>query len=142
MPILPLPDEGRRARPKESENAVLQMPQLWLLRHVFIMTHSQVLILNPKLSKQLCASLGARASVQAYINYIDSQDVRLWLAQGSNIVALAGGSAIELRELYNRATLHSMFVSEIYLDDKLVAVAIGPHVNESIKPLIKHLKML
>ena len=107
-----------------------------------LMTHSQVLILNPKLSKQLCASLGARASIMAYINYVDSQEVRLWLAHGANVVALSAGSEIELREIHNRATLHSMFVSEIYLDDRLMAVAIGPHVNESIKPLIKHLKML
>jgi peptidyl-tRNA hydrolase len=104
--------------------------------------HSQVVILNPQLTKGRCASLAARASIQAYINYIDSQDVRLWLAQGSNIIALSGGSAIELRELHNRATLRSLFTSEVYLDDKLVVVAIGPHLNESIKPLIKHLKML
>ena len=52
--------------------------------------HSQVLILNSRLSKQFCASLGARASIMAYINFIDSQDVRLWLAQGANMVALAG----------------------------------------------------
>ena len=104
--------------------------------------HSQVIILNPRLSKQLCASLGARASVMAYINYIDSQEVRLWLAHGANVVALSAGSEIELRELHNKATLRSLFTSEIYLDEKLVAVAIGPHINEAIKPLIKHLKML
>ena len=86
--------------------------------------------------------MGARASVMAYINFMDSQDVRLWLAQGANIVALSGGSAIELREIHNRATLRSLFTSEVYLDDQLVAVGIGPHVNESIRPLIKHLKML
>jgi peptidyl-tRNA hydrolase len=104
--------------------------------------HSQVLVLNPRLSKGLCASMGARASIMAYINYVDSQDVKLWLAQGTNIAALAGGSAIELREIHNRATLRSLFTSEVYLDDQLVAVGIGPHVNESIKPLIRHLKML
>src|SRR3954470_3890237 len=103
--------------------------------------HSQVLILNPRLSKGLCASMGARASIMAYINYVDSQEVKLWLAQGANIASLAGGSAIELRELHSRATLRSLFTSEVYLDEQLVAVAIGPHVNESIKPLIKHLKM-
>ena len=54
------------------------------------MTHSQVLILNPKLSKQLCASLGARASLMAYINYIESQDVKLWMAGGANVVAMSG----------------------------------------------------
>lgn len=104
--------------------------------------HSQVVILNPRLSKGLCASLGARASIMCYINYVDSQEVRLWLAQGSNVIALSGGSEIELRELHNRATLRSLFTSEVYLDDKLMAVGIGPHINESIKPLIKHLKML
>jgi peptidyl-tRNA hydrolase len=86
--------------------------------------------------------MAARASIMAYMNYVDSQEVRLWLAQGANIVSLAGGSAIELRELHNRATLRSLFTSEVYLDEQLVAVAIGPHINESIKPLIKHLKML
>src|SRR4249919_3605509 len=99
--------------------------------------HSQVIILNPKLTKHLCASLGARASLMAYINYIDSQDVRRWMAEGSNIVALSGGSATELRELHNKATLRSLFTSEVYYDEQLVAVGIGPHVNESIKPLIK-----
>ena len=106
------------------------------------MTHSQVIILNPKLSKGLCASLAARASLMAYVNFIESQDVRLWMAQGSNVVALSGGSEIELRELHNRATLRSLFTSEVYYDDKLVVIGLGPHTNESIKPLIKHLKML
>ena len=104
--------------------------------------HSQVIILNPKLSKRLCSELSPRASIQAYINYVDSQDVRLWIAQGVNIVALAGGSEVELRELYLCAFHKSMFVSEVYLDDKLMAIAIGPHLNESLKPLVKHLKTL
>jgi peptidyl-tRNA hydrolase len=104
--------------------------------------YSQVIILNPKLSKGLCAALSARASLQAFINYIEGQDVKMWMAQGCNTVALAGGSDIELRELYLRATQRSLFVSEVYLDDRLVAVAIGPHLNEILKPLIKHLKVL
>jgi peptidyl-tRNA hydrolase len=106
------------------------------------MTFSQVVVLHPKLSKGLCASLSARASLKAYINYIESADVRQWMIEGCNVVALSGGSDIELRELYNRATLRSMFVSEVYLDDRLVAIAIGPHVNEMLRPLVKHLKLL
>ena len=64
----------------------------------------------------------------AYINFIDSQDVKLWMAQGANVVAMSGGSEIELRELHNNATLRSLFTSEVYLDGKLVVVGLGPHV--------------
>lgn len=106
------------------------------------MNYSQVIILHPKLSKGLCASLSARASLKAYINYIESQDVRQWMVEGSNVVALSGGSDIELRELYQRAFNKSLFTSEVYLDDRLVCVAIGPHLNELLKPLVKHLKLL
>ena len=104
--------------------------------------HSQVIVLNPKLSKGLCSALSARASIKAYINYVDSQEVRQWIVEGCNTVALAGGSDIELRELYLRALQRSLFVSEVYLDDRLVTVAIGPHLNETLKPLVKHLKTL
>ena len=54
------------------------------------MTHSQVIILNPKLSKGLCASSLARPSLMAYVNFIESQDVRLWMAQDSNVVGVRG----------------------------------------------------
>jgi peptidyl-tRNA hydrolase len=106
------------------------------------MTYSQVIILNPRLSKGLCASISARASLKAYINYIESQEARQWMIEGANVVALAGGSDIELRELYLRAFNKSLFTSEVYLDDRLVAVAIGPHINEILQPLVKHLKVL
>lgn len=121
------------------------MLPVWILGDVCVMIYmsfSQVIILHPKLSKGKAASLAARASLRAYINYIDSQDVRQWMAEGCNVVALSGGSDIELRELYVRAFNKSLFVSEVYLDDRLVAVAIGPHVNDTLRPLIKHLKLL
>lgn len=104
--------------------------------------HSQVVIINAKLDKGMSASLAARASILALVNYVESHEVRLWLAEGCNIVALRAGSAIELRDIYDDAFRHSMFVSQVLLDRKLAAVGIGPHLNETLKPIIKHLKPL
>jgi peptidyl-tRNA hydrolase len=104
--------------------------------------HSQVVVLNHKLGKATAAEICARASLRAILNYIDSQEVRLWIAQGSNIVALGAASSIELRELHTRAIRKSLFTSEVYLDDKLVAIGIGPHINETLKPIVNHLKSL